>query len=162
MADDDLEDSPFGGQAVGALTAVSPAEQRFVRAMRLRLCGGPHQGTAWRELSAELGAEPARAAMRALEAFLWAVAQGAARRLRRHHPCCLCLGRDEALLADVVRAAAQGAEGFDRACGLLHDTVRPEARPAVIATAGVLGRALACTRRDASVAPLREADPTLH
>lgn len=84
--------------------------------------------------------------MRALDAFVWAVADGAARRIRRHDARCPHVGPDEARLCAAVRAAARAGDGFDEACGIVAPIVRPEARAAVIGAACALGRAL--RRRD--------------
>ena len=134
-----------GAAAVGRLSERRRADQLLVRALRLWLIDPAHQAQAWSALSGELGAEPARKALRALEEFLGVLAEGSRGPIWRHGPDCGCLGRDEALLADAISAAAQG--DFNAASVALGPLIRPEARPAALGCAHRLGRALRAAPR---------------
>ncbi len=134
------EPAAQGARAVGDLAARDHADRLFIVTLRLWLQGPERQAEAWSGLSGALGAQQARAALRALEGFLEAMAHGARGAIWRHAPCCKRLGRDEALMADAVAAAARGDLG--QAAALLAPLTHAQARPALVGTAEQLGRAL--------------------
>lgn len=128
-------------EAVAFLRDAPPTERRVVEALRLWLEGPEAQAAAWRAFAADQGAEAGRVSLRAFEAYLLAVAEGAARRLRRHRLGCPCVAEDEAALAAAVAAAA--CDDREAAYAALHGLVRPEAAPRAVAAAAALDRALA-------------------
>ncbi|MEM7506745.1 MAG: hypothetical protein AAF415_08355 [Pseudomonadota bacterium] len=99
-------------------------DRLFVLTLRNWLDGTDGQVKVWNGLATQLGAERARRILRAFEAFLDAIAVGQKRCISRHATCCPCLGADEALLADLVRDAAEGDAGSaaTRAAGIVIDT----------------------------------------
>jgi hypothetical protein len=135
----------LGAEPVGALADAPEAERRVVCALRLWLAAPEGRRAAEGVLGEGLDPARARAAACAFDAWLGAVAEGAARKLWRHAPGCPCLGRDEAALAGAVREAAAGRR--EAAWAMLAPCLRVEALFAAAEAAGALGRALSpCTR----------------
>ena len=118
-------DLPFGAQPVAHAGDLAPDERRLLRLFRRWLSGYEAQRAAWADLCEHHGDAGARAALAAFEAWLSAVADGATRRLQRHHLPCPCVGRDEALLTGLVSAAGRGDAETARALAL--EIVRPDA-----------------------------------
>lgn len=122
------------------LAALSPVRQRLVRLLRLWLAGSGGQQAAWCILCRELDPPRATDALRALERLVAVIAEGAARPIRHRPPPCAGRHADEAVLAAAVEAAGTG--DFATAAALLAPLVVPEARAAVVGSAGRLGAAL--------------------
>lgn len=146
---------PHGADDVARLARASETERRFVAALRLWLTTPEAQAEVWRDFAAAQGPAAGRAALRAFEAYLEAVAHGASRKLWRHNVGCVCLGRDEAALAEAMRAAAAGNR--ERAYAALAPLVRTEALPRAVEAAGALGLALAAV--SVSIAPVEGSAP---
>lgn len=118
------------------LADLRPLERRFIAALRLWL-GDPEARTAvWNDLARTMGAADGRAALAAFEDYLAAVAEGAARRLKRGAPGDPLACADECALAAALTGAV--APGF----------IRPDARGGVIAAARRAGMALAAGETD--------------
>ncbi|MEM6944630.1 MAG: hypothetical protein AAF416_12565 [Pseudomonadota bacterium] len=104
------------------LAEAGPGDQILVVTLRRWLEGPDGQQAVWIGLSGEIGELSAETLLQALEDFLYALSHGLNRQLTRHSAYCPCLGEDEMLLADVVRAAGRG--DHDTAAARAAEVVR--------------------------------------
>ncbi|MEM9761198.1 MAG: hypothetical protein AAF968_01580 [Pseudomonadota bacterium] len=125
------------GQRKSWLAETRPADQLFIVVLRRWLDGPEGQQAVWNGLAEEVGPHPARRILRAFEAFLAALSLGLVRPITRHPACCSCVGADELLLADMVRAAGQG--DHETAASRSAEVVRAADRAIVIERAERLG-----------------------
>ncbi len=133
---DFLDASPLNPR----MSDLADGEQRTVRALRLWLAGGSHRRAAGDGLARHPETAAGRMAVGAIEAAVRILAAHALRNLRYHHPCCPCLGGDEAALLALFSAAQNGDDELARfVAGTL---VHPAGRPALLRAARALGDAL--------------------
>ncbi|WP_299962993.1 hypothetical protein [uncultured Roseobacter sp.] len=100
-----------GGVSVGCLSALDPWEALLVRELRL-WCEGPEgQATVWNGFALHLPQGTAAKEMRVFEDLIRTLSTFARRPLVRHGLQCDCLGADEAVFLQIVRAAAEGELG---------------------------------------------------
>lgn len=97
-----------GAVAVGVLNALSAWEANLILNLRL-WCDGPQgQAQVWTEYRSMLDGLTAQRECRAFERLLREVISAAYRPLVRHDVGCVCIGADESVFANLVRAAADG------------------------------------------------------
>ena len=128
---------PHGAQIVARLDEIGALERLFVESLRLWLAGPNCQAAVWNTLAVRLRPAPARRALGAFETYLETVAVVLERRLHHHRVGCLCLGRDEATLAAVMRLAGEG--DLAAASAEAARLVRPNGVPGVVGAAAQLG-----------------------
>lgn len=141
-----------GGEAIGQLTALDPLRMVAVLYFRLWCDGAAGQITVNRDLAAYLG-EDAQVAVAALQNLLHLCGKQGRRPLVRHKTGCSCLGADEAWLANLIEAAACGAE--EDACQIASFLVPPTCARAVTGAAAMFGMALTHIARTGA-APLHD------
>jgi len=129
-----------GSEPVGLVDDLPAVRRLLVLGLRNWLEGPEAQAEVWNAFALGLGASAGRSALRAFEVYIGALAAASARRLCRHAPACLCVGRDEADIAAAVTLAARGDRAAAADC--LARLVRAETVPAVLDAAAVLGAAL--------------------
>ncbi|MEM7530001.1 MAG: hypothetical protein AAF416_20475 [Pseudomonadota bacterium] len=119
------------------LAETRPADQLLILTLRRWLDGPDGQEAVWNGLAREIGAVPARRLLKTFECFLIALSRGVRRTLTRHAACCPCVGADELLLADMVRAAGRG--DHETAGARAAEVVRVADRAIVLERAEKLG-----------------------
>jgi hypothetical protein len=129
-----------GGAPVGHLAELPQVEAGAVVCLRLWCDGAEAQARLWTDLRGALGGGPARDALRAFERVAGLLARHGRRPLMRHHRDCACVGADEAAVATLVAAAAEGA--CEDAALLAALLVRPAFAPELAALAREFGLAL--------------------
>ncbi|MEL6483035.1 MAG: hypothetical protein AAFQ75_16425, partial [Pseudomonadota bacterium] len=125
------------GRRTAWLAETRPADQLFIVTLRRWLDGPEGQQAVWNGLAGEVGPHPARRILQAFERFLVALSHGLVRPITRHPACCACVGADELLLADIVRAAGRG--DHETAASRSAEVVRAADRAIVAERAEKLG-----------------------
>lgn len=138
---------PPPSDRVGDLTE---PERLVVQCFRRWLAGGAQHEMLWRQLTGELHAPDARAALGGLEAMIRVLTAHAHRNIAYHHPCCPCIGPDEAGLLTLVTAVQR--EQPDLAHHVAASFVRPGGMKMLLAAADLFAGAL---KRGTRELPLR-------
>ncbi|GMG83060.1 hypothetical protein LNKW23_22730 [Paralimibaculum aggregatum] len=99
---------PRGGAPVGYLAELSEVETAAVLAMRLWCAGETRQAQLWTEFATLFGTRDGAAHLKGLEQMMVLIAGHSRRPVMRHRCACRCLGADEAVLARMIGAAAEG------------------------------------------------------
>jgi hypothetical protein len=132
---------------VGDLTE---PERLVLHCFRRWLAGGAQHEMLWRQLTHELHAPDARAALGGLEAMIRVLTAHAHRNIAYHHPCCPCIGPDEVGLLTLVTAVQREQPAL--AHHVAANFVRPGGTKMLLAAADLFATAL---RRGARELPLR-------
>lgn len=131
--------TPRGGAPVGYLADLRDTEVTAVLYFRLWNDGRARAGIE-ADLTRSMGCSLARSAVEALEGISALCAHHGRRPLMRHAVGCKCLGADEACLAHMIGAAADGER--EDAMLMASLMVRPDFAPALAAMAESFGLAL--------------------
>lgn len=129
---------------------LAESERLVVQSIRRWLAGGPQHEMLWRQLARELPAADARAALGGLEAMIRVLGAHARRNIAYHHPCCPCIGPDEAGLLSLVTAVQRAQPAL--AHHIAAQFVRPAGMKMLLAAADLFAGAL---KRGARELPLR-------
>jgi hypothetical protein len=97
-----------GAAAVGQLTEVSAWEAELILNLRLWQDGERGRRAVWEAYAAAFGPRDGRAALDRFVGLLTVIEGNMLRPLVRHGVACGCVGSDEAVLANMVRMAAEG------------------------------------------------------
>ncbi len=142
-----IPELPPPSDRVGDLTE---PERLVLHCFRRWLAGGAHHQMLWRQLTHELGASEARAALGGLEAMIQVLTAHAHRNIAYHHPCCPCIGPDEVGLLTLVTAVQRAQPAL--AHHVATNFVRPGGTKMLLAAADLFACAL---KRGARELPLR-------
>lgn len=140
MSEHDETASRPGARPLGPLAEADPSTRLFVWTLRHWLDGVWSQQIVWSHFAARLGARDGRRALSLFEAHIANIAAAHQRILSRRHVDCACLGADEAMMADMVAAAAD--DDRQRAYALAARYVRHDAMFEIVEGAAQLGRLL--------------------
>ncbi len=111
---------------------------------------GSHWNVVWREFEVRMGQPDGPAALANLAKLIRALQMHARRQIQHHHPCCPCLGTDEACLVTLIAACQHGEATFARA--LAGDMVESSGLSAMVEAVERLAYLM---RRNALSLPLR-------
>jgi hypothetical protein len=125
---------------VGRIEDLDPVGVELVGLLRRLTAGPAARATAEALLDRRAGPDMAQRVIAAFDGFWRQIALHGRRPLMRHGTGCTCLGADEACLATLVEAAAEGAR--EDALLMACLVVRPDLSPMVVADAAALGLAL--------------------
>jgi len=103
-----------GGAPVGLIEELPPEEALAIRLIRLWGDSAEGQAEVWNAFARSFGAQAGAERLKAFERFLSMLTGFARRPVMRHCPGCRCLGADEAVIANLLGAAA-GQEHEDAA-----------------------------------------------
>ncbi|MEM9044895.1 MAG: hypothetical protein AAGC81_09370 [Pseudomonadota bacterium] len=101
---------PRGAAPVGYLYELPFLEAAAVQYFRLWCAGPAHQEEVWNDFASTIGPHEGRQALSSLEELCALIAERRRRPLMRHPVHCKLLGADEAVLANLIGAAADGTE----------------------------------------------------
>ncbi len=142
-----IPELPPPSDRVGDLTE---PERLVIHCFRRWLAGGAQREMLWRLLTHELRAPDARAALGGLEAMIRVLTAHAHRNIAYHHPCCPCVGPDEAGLLTLVTAVQRAQPALAQLVAARF--VGPGGMKMLLAAADLFAGAL---RRGARELPLR-------
>lgn len=110
--------TPQGAETVGVFLKLKPGVRLLVWSLRAWVEGPSGQAAVWSHFSGKLGARDGRAATKAFEHFLMAIAANRSRVIYKHALQCACVSADETSLANLVLAAGEGEIelAYDLAC----------------------------------------------
>lgn len=134
---------------VGDLTE---PERLVLGCFRRWLSGGAHHEMLWRQLTHELRASDARAALAGLETMIRVLTAHAHRNIAYHQPCCPCIGPDEVGLLTLVTAVQREQPALAHL--VAANFVRPSGMRVLLAATDLFATAL---KRGARELPLRYA-----
>jgi hypothetical protein len=142
-----IPELPPPSDRVGDLTE---PERLVLQCFRRWLAGGAQHDMLWRQLTRELPASDARAALGGLEAMIRVLTAHAHRNIAYHHPCCPCIGPDEVGLLTLVTAVQREQPALAHL--VAANFVRPGRTRMLLAAADLFAGAL---KRGARELPLR-------
>ncbi len=113
-----------GATPVTRLEALPALEQAAIVQLRLWCSGPEHRAELWNAYATAFGGAEGARHLKAVERFVGLLATASRRPVVHHCVDCLCVGADEAAVAALVSAAAEGAR--EDACLLASLLVRPD------------------------------------